>query len=276
VHDSAHDIPAPVTEIPAANVYKYVKERGLDIPSLTTFYVFSPLFDTCFSLAKYVHVRADPGERPDQESRMNSKRPMNERTRLMLILQLAVILPAATLVILSARHLQKFQRDRAVEAAIERDFSQVLAISEKQINHKAYGLADDIRSEFPSPGDACSETFDRILSSHPEVAHLMAFNPESGFFFRSQPYRFKENAGFREESEYLSKMMEGWWKLEYDEFSKKLLKMQEKTTPYYFDGMWIQRGDKHVYTTTAIFPTTDKLTGGHAIAGVTFDGDYLR
>jgi len=207
---------------------------------------------------------------------MTVKRPTNARTRLMLILQLAVILPAATLVILSARHLQKFQRDRAVEAAIERDFSQVLAISEKQINHKAYGLADDIRSQFPSPGDACSETFDRILSSHPEVAHLMVFNPESGFLFRSQPYRLKENAGFREESEYMSKMMEGWWKLEYDEFSKKLLKMEEKSTPYYFDPMWVQRGDKHVYTATAIFLRTDKQTGRHAIAGVTFDGDYLR
>ena len=207
---------------------------------------------------------------------MKPKPPMNERTRLMLILQLAVILPAATLVLLSARHLQTIQRDRAVEAAIERDFSQVLGISEKQINHKAYALADDIRSEFPSPGDACSETFDRILSSHPEVAHLMAFNPETGFFFRSQPYQLKENAGFREESEYISKMMDGWWKLEYDEFSKKLLKMQEKSTPYYFDGMWVPRGDKRVYTTTAIFLTTDKQTGGHAIAGVTFDGDYLR
>jgi len=108
---------------------------------------------------------------------MKPKRPMNERTRLMLILQLAVILPAATLVILSARHLQKFQRDRAVEAAIERDFSQVLAISEKQINHKAYGLADDIRSEFPSPGDACSETFDRILRpSLPKAGFSFALN----------------------------------------------------------------------------------------------------
>jgi signal transduction histidine kinase len=207
---------------------------------------------------------------------MTVKRPTNARTRLMLILQLAVILPAATLVLLSARHLQTIQRDRAVEAAIERDFSQVLAISEKQINHKAYALADDIRTEFPSPGYACSETFDRMLSSHPEIAHLMVFDPESGFLFRSQPYRLKENAGFREESEYMSKMMEGWWKLEYDEFSKKLLKMREKGTPYYFDGVWVQRGDKHVYTTTAIFLRTDEPTGRHAIAGFTFDADYLR
>ena len=89
---------------------------------------------------------------------MKAKHPTNARNRMMLLLQLAVILPAATLVILSARHLQTIQRDRAVEAAIERDFSQVLAISEKQINHKAYALADDVGSEFPSPRAACSET----------------------------------------------------------------------------------------------------------------------
>ena len=104
---------------------------------------------------------------------MKAKHPTNARNRLMLILQLAIILPAATLVILSARHLQTVQRDRSVEAAFERDFGQVLAISEKQINHKAYALADDVRSEFPSPGPLCSETLDRILSSHPEVAHVM-------------------------------------------------------------------------------------------------------
>src|SRR5262249_20678256 len=172
---------------------------------------------------------------------------LNARTRLMLILQLAVILPAAALVILSAKHLQKFQRDRAVEAAIQRDFSQVLGISEKRINHKAYALADDVRNEFPSPGTACSETLDRVLSSHPYVAHLMVFDPESGFILRSQPYRLKTSSGFREESGYLAKMMEGWWKLEYDELSKKLLQMEEKGTPYYFYGDWIQRGDKHVY-----------------------------
>ena len=60
--------------------------------------------------------------------KMKAKRPTNARTRMMLTLQLAVMLPAATLVILSARHLQTIQRDRQVEAAIERDFSQVLAV----------------------------------------------------------------------------------------------------------------------------------------------------
>ena len=207
---------------------------------------------------------------------MKAKRPKNARTRMMLTLQLAVMLPAAVLVILSAWHLKTIQRDRAVEAAIQRDFSQVLAISEKQINHKAYELVDDVRTDFPPPGEACTETMDRILSTHPYVAHLMLYDPEQGFVMRSQPYRMKNDTGFRDQAEHMSKMMEGWWKLEYAEFSKKLAKMADKGTPYYFDGEWVPGGDKPVYLSTAVFLRTDKETGKSAIASVTFDGDYLR
>ena len=208
--------------------------------------------------------------------KMKAKRPTNARTRMMLTLQLAVMLPAAVLVILSAWHLKTIQRDRAVEAAIQRDFSQVLAISEKQINHKAYELADDVRADFPPPGEACTETLDRILGAHPYVAHLMLYDPEHGFVIRSQPDRLKNDLGFRDEAEHMSKMMGGWWKLDYDEFSKKLSKMAEKGTPYYFEDAWMPRGDKRVYSSTAIFLKTDEQTGKHAIAGITFDGDYLR
>jgi len=207
---------------------------------------------------------------------MKAKRPKNARTRMMLTLQLAVMLPAAVLVILSAWHLKTIQRDRAVEAAIQRDFSQVLAISEKQINHKAYELVDDVRTDFPPPGEACTETMDRILSTHPYVAHLMLYDPEQGFVMRSQPYRMKNDPGFRDQAEHMSKMMEGWWKLEYAEFSKKLAKMADKGTPYYFDGEWVPGGDKPVYLSTAVFLRTDKETGKSAIASITFDGDYLR
>src|ERR1700732_3273699 len=109
---------------------------------------------------------------------MKSK-PRNERTRLLLTLELAVILPAAALVILSAWHLNHIQRDRAVEAAIQRDFSQVLAISEKHINHKAYDLADDVRNEFPSLGQACSVNLDKLLAAHPYIAHVFLYDPKS-------------------------------------------------------------------------------------------------
>jgi signal transduction histidine kinase len=207
---------------------------------------------------------------------MKLKRPKNERIRLILTLELAVVLPAAVLVILSAWHLKTIQRDRAVEAAIQRDFSQVLAISEKQINHKAYALVDDVRSEFPVPGDACSVNLDRVLSAHPYIAHLVLYDPEHGFVIRSQPNRLKNDPAFRDEAEHISKMMQGWWKLEYDEFSKKLAKMADKGTPYYFDGEWMPRGDKHVYTSTAMFLKTDQETGNQAIAGIVFDAEYLQ
>src|SRR6202040_4173062 len=119
--------------------------------------------------------------------KMKAKQPRSERSRLILKMELAVILPAATLVLLSARHLQTIQRDRAVEAAIQRDFSQVLAISEKQINHKAYELMDDVRNEFPVPGKACSETLDKILAAHPYAGYRFVSSPEAGMAFRAKP-----------------------------------------------------------------------------------------
>ena len=81
--------------------------------------------------------------------------------RLILTLELAVVLHAATLVFLSAMHLK----------AIQRDFSQVLALSEKQINHKAYELVDDVRGEFPSPGEACSVNHSLQLKTVAGILH---------------------------------------------------------------------------------------------------------
>jgi len=133
-------------------------------------------------------------------------KPRNEKTRLLLTLELAVILPAAALVIVSAWHVLPIQRDHAVEAAIQREYSQVLAISEKQINHKANELMDDVRTEFPEPGEACSVTLDRILAAHPYVAHIFVFTPGAGIVFRSQAARLKNESGFRDEADHLSKM----------------------------------------------------------------------
>jgi len=201
-------------------------------------------------------------------------KPRNERTRLLLTLELAVILPAAALVILSAWHVLHIQRDRAVEAAIQRDFSQVLAISEKQINQKAYELVDDVRTDMPEPGEACSVTLDRILSAHPYIAHVFVFSPESGIVFRSQPD--KNNTGLRDEAEYLSKMYEGWLKIDFASMSEKLVHLQKKGSPYVFEAEWVPRGDKKVYQPVALFSIKGEGKGEIAIAGVAFDADYLH
>ena len=207
---------------------------------------------------------------------MNLNPAKSDKKRLILTLELAVVLPAAALVILSALHLKSIQRDRAVEAAIQRDFIQVLKISEKQINRKAYDLVDDAKAEFPEPGMSCAATLDKVLAAHPYVAHVFTYDQKNGVLLRSQPSRMND-ANFRMEGDYISKMMDGWMKMEYDEFSKKLLKMAKKgDAPYYMDISWPARGDKHVYQATAIFARTDADTGKVEIDGITFDPEFLQ
>ncbi len=203
-------------------------------------------------------------------------KPRNERTRLLLTLELAVILPAAALVFLSAWHVLHIQRDRAVEAAIQRDFSQVLAFSEKQINQKANELMDDVRTDFPAPSEVCSVTMDRLLAAHPYVAHVFVFSPDGAMVFRSQSDRLKSDSGFRDEAAYLSKMYEGWLKMEFKSTSEKLVHLQKKGSPYMFEPEWVPRGDKKVYQSTALFAIPGEKKGEVAIAGVAFDADYLH
>ena len=205
---------------------------------------------------------------------MKSKRRWNERTRLMLTLELAVVLPAAALVILSALHLNAIHRDRGVEAAFQRDFNQVLAISEKQINQKAYDLTDDVRSDFPSSGNACVETMDRILATHPYIAHVFVYDPSIGLIFRSQPSRMKD-AAFHEEAGGLSSMMSGWMQVEYKDTVKDLAEMAKKQRRYFFANR-APRGEKWVYQSGILFLTGDKWGENKAVGGMVFDADYLH
>src|SRR5580704_6773528 len=204
---------------------------------------------------------------------MKPKRPRNERTRLMLTLELAVVLPAAALVILSAIHLETIQRDRGVQAAFQRDFSQVLAISEKEMNQKAYELVDDVRDQFPSSGAACTETMDRILATHPYVAHLFIYDPAVGLVFRSQPNR-ANSPEFRPEHDYLYSMFNSWIQVEYADMEKDLEEKARKGRRSAFSDL-VPRGEKHAYVAGQVF-----LTGGagekKAIAGMVFDADYLH
>ena len=206
---------------------------------------------------------------------MKMKRRWNERTRLMLTLELAVVLPAAALVILSALHLNEIQRDRGVEAAFQRDFNQVLAISEKRINEKADDMTDDVRSQFPSAGSACIETMDRILANHPYVAHVFVYEPGGGLTFRSQPSRLKD-ASFHAEAESISSMMNGWMQVEYKDEEKSLEEMSANGRPLHFFENWTPRGEKHFYQSGAIFLVADAWGGRKAIGGMMFDAEYLR
>ncbi|HEV2836196.1 MAG TPA: hypothetical protein VGW58_12800, partial [Pyrinomonadaceae bacterium] len=84
---------------------------------------------------------------------MKSKRSTllsrNTRSRLVLTLGLAVVLPALTLIYVNFQHVKSIQRDKKVEALIHRDFQYILSISEKKMNQKANAFVDDAKGLFP-------------------------------------------------------------------------------------------------------------------------------
>ena len=214
-------------------------------------------------------------ERKQPATPIGMKQRPNDRTRMILGLELAVILPAAALVILSALHLKSIYQNREVEAAIQRDFTHVLAISEKHINQKAYELADDARSQFPGPGSACAMTLDHVLAQFPYLAHVWVYDPQNGMAFRSQPERLKD-AGFRDETDDLSHMLDGWMKIEYKEMADEVAMGEKKGLRYHVYANSAPRGgDKSMYQPLAFFLVKDSA-GRSAVAGMAFDADYIR
>jgi signal transduction histidine kinase len=206
---------------------------------------------------------------------MTFRGPKSERTRLILLLELAVVLPAAALVVLSAIHLKSIQRDRQVEAAIQRDFSQVLVISEKHFNKQAYELVDEVREEIPFASSVCTAKLQKILAGHPYAAHLFVYTPEKGLVLADQPHRSEEE-GFGIETEDFSKMMNGWMKMEFDSNIEKLERMAHKDMRYYFWTNWAPRGNKRMmYQPVAMFLVKDS-NGKSGLGGMAIDADYIK
>ena len=205
---------------------------------------------------------------------MKPRRPKSEKTRLVLSLELAVVLPAALLVVLSVLHLRSIQRDRQVEAAIQRDYLQFLTVSEKRLNARAYELIDAVKEDLPEPSKVCNPVLDRALLAHPYVAHIFVYSPQKGLLVRSQPRRMQEQ-GFVAESSDFQRMMNSWIASEYESDSAKLEKMQSHGARYTHFVNWAVRGDKHLlYQPSAMFLMKDKDVT--ALGGIAFDAEYIR
>jgi signal transduction histidine kinase len=199
----------------------------------------------------------------------------HNRTRLMLTLALAVMLPAAALICVNVYHLKSIERNKVLEAAIHRDFQQMLAISEKQINHKAYTIVEGLCDVFPSP-DADNEEkehkLDLLLSQHPELAHAFFFDEDSGFILRSQHEQMSDRY-FSAEHHRLEKTFEGWFSLE----GKTMLEaMRKKSHPVAWFGERTKRDGRYTYMTTAVFPLSNVAKDRVVLGGATFEPEYLK
>ena len=196
------------------------------------------------------------------------------RFRLMLTLGLAVVLPAAALIYVNFRQLRTFERDKVLEAAIHRDFQEMLAITEKKINKKAYTMVEETRNLFPSPDIDPQEKekkLDLILAKSPWLTHVFLFD-EKNLAFRSQPKQMNDKY-IREEHAQMAEAYRGWFGME----GKMMVEgMQKKTRPINFYTGPAKRSDGEAYITTALFVLPQLGKDRVVLGGATFDSCYLE
>ena len=142
-----------------------------------------------------------------------ARRPRSERTRLLITLAF-VVFPAAALIGFSVLHLRSIQRDRAIEAAIQRDFQHMMAITEKRMARKAFDMVDEIQPKVPCAFDSdAGDRLQAVLEKHPQFAHVFTWSKGRGTVVRSQS-RYTNTAEVHAEGEKLGAMITGWFDLE--------------------------------------------------------------
>ena len=196
------------------------------------------------------------------------------RFRLMLTLGLAVLLPAAALIYVNFSQLRNFERDKVLEAAIHRDFQEILAITEKKIDKKVYAMIEETRGDFPSPDADMQEKerkLDLILSKNPWAAHAFLFD-EKGIVMRSRPEQMSDKY-IHEEHEREAEMFRGWFGLEGKSLSEMLHK---KSHPISFSYDHTKRAGDDAYLSTAYFVLPELSTDRAVLGGVSIDPCYLQ
>jgi len=193
----------------------------------------------------------------------------------MLTLGLAILLPAAALICVNFYHLKSIQRDKNVEALIQRDFQYALAVSEKKLNQKAYAMAEDVRTLFPSPDDSESDKekqLDLILAKSPWLTHVFLFDKEKGMLFRSQPQQLSDKYICREHDN-MTESFNGWFGME----GKMLVEgMHKKSRPLSWYTSETKRADGENYIATAFFPLPTVSSDRVVLGGASFDPVYLK
>jgi len=196
------------------------------------------------------------------------------RFRLILTLGLAVLLPAAALIVLNFYQLRSFQRDKILEAAIHRDFQEVLAISEKKMNKKIYAKVAEAREMFPAPDDPeREEKLNEILKENPVFTHAFLFD-EQGDVFQTQPSQ-ESDKYVREEHDRLEDSYRAWFSSKQE--TRSLVEMLQKNAQHiYFGADQAKRADGPGYLLTAVFVLPNVPGDRMVIGGVAFDPCYMK
>ena len=196
------------------------------------------------------------------------------RFRLMLTLGLAVVLPAAALIYVNFSQLRAFERDKVLEAAIHRDFQEMLAITEKKLNQKVYTMTEETRKLFPSPDIDPVERdkqLDLLLAKSPWLDHVLLFGEKAGVV-RTQP-SFSGDKYLRAEQERMIGGYRSWFAKEGPMMVENLHKKPRAISIY---TETTKRADGKAYMAAAYFVVPHLSSDRVVMGGVCFNPDYLK
>jgi len=191
----------------------------------------------------------------------------------MLVLMLAIMLPAAALIVLSALHLRSIQREKGIEAVIQRDYQQVLVIAEKRIADRAYEVTESAKADFPSVDHP--DRIEDFLDTHSDIAHAFLWRGVGNFTYQSQPRRAYDS-DFREEGKKVALSVSNWFDLGAKEYALKIRKYAtSEGRSVYITSNWVSKGDKWQYQSLVLFIPRGSTSEHPALAGFVYDSDYL-
>jgi signal transduction histidine kinase len=186
---------------------------------------------------------------------------------------LAVVLPATGLVVAFANHLRSIQREKGVEAVIQREYEHLLAIAEKRIAERAYEMNQAAMAKFPDVDHP--EQLESFLAANPDIAHAFLWKGEGKLAFQSQPRRTSDPE-FRDEGKRLASTVQNWFDLSSKEYALKLKKFEaSEGRKVYITSNWIAKGDKWQYQSVVLFVPRGTTSDHPALAGFAYDADYL-
>lgn len=207
----------------------------------------------------------------------------NLRIPLLLMFGL-VMLPAVCLIWFSVRHLESIQRERSVEATFQRDFQEMLTITDKHLADRIYSMMDAVRSQFPLPeDDDATAKLEKIMAENSWIDHIFVFDHAPMLHdhlvetvLLSQPHRMAD-LQFSEEGEKLKEDIERWFPLEIETFETKFHKMESRgDRPYLSYTNMSSHGEQHTYQPVIYFPVANAPEGHFTIGGVAVNPEFLQ
>jgi signal transduction histidine kinase len=192
----------------------------------------------------------------------------------MLLFMLAVMLPAAALIVVNIVWLRHIQRDKVMDAAIQRDYQHMLKIAEKRIVERAYETSETASAQFPDVDD--SDGLDTFLKTHPEIAHAFLWTGKGNLDFRSQPARMTD-PDFQAENKELSsefRALFDLWSGDHIAMVKRNEAVEGRHV--YITSQSVSRGNKLQFESFVNFLPRGSTPDHPALAGFVYDEDYLK